>query len=100
MAVAEENIWRVEDYFTNNVKTSIRTAADDLNLTFSTIWVIMRKQLKWRAYRPIKVKRLTNQNKLDRLAFAQWLLSQPEEFEQKVCFSDEMWFMVHPMPNS
>ena len=43
VAVAEENIWRVEDYFTNNVKTSIRTAADDLNLTFSTVWLILRK---------------------------------------------------------
>ena len=47
MAMMEENIWRVEDYFTSNVLASIKTAADDLNLTLSTIWVIMRKQLKW-----------------------------------------------------
>ena len=99
-AVTEENIKIVEDYFTENEKKSIREASDDLGLTFSTIWTILRKSLKWKAYKPLKVNRLTENNKSDRVAFAHWLLSQPEGFEQKVIWSDEKWFVLHPSPNS
>ena len=90
----------MEEYFTNNERNSIRTASDDLNLSFHTIWFILRKCLHWRAYRPHKVNRLTERNKEDRLTFAHWLLAQPEGFEQKICFSDEKWFVLHPTPNS
>jgi hypothetical protein len=99
-AVTEENIQRVEEYFTENKKNSIREASDDLDLTYSTIWTILRKSLKWKAYKPLKVNRLTEKNRADRVAFAQWLLSQPEGFEQMVIWSDEKWFVLHPSPNS
>ena len=99
-AVTEENIQIVEDYFTQNEKKNIREASDDLDLCYSTIWTILRKSLKWKAYKPLKVNRLTESNKSDRVAFARWLLAQPEGFEQKVCWSDEKWFVLHPSPNS
>ena len=100
IAVTEENIHRVEEYFTENERKSIRDACHDLNLTFGTIWQILRRNLKWKAYRPLKVNRLTDRNKEDRLTFVRWLMEQPEEFEQKVIWSDEKWFVLHPAPNS
>jgi len=99
-AVTEENIGAVEAYFTDDPKSSIRNAADDLDLTYCTIWTILRKSLKWKAYRPTKVNRLTEANKAARVQFCQWFLGQPEGFEQLVCFSDEKWFVLHPSPNS
>lgn len=99
-ALTEENIQRVEDYFTNNEKNSIRTASEDLDLCYSTIWTILRKSLHWKAYRPLKVNRLTDKNREDRLAFVRWFKQQPEHFEQKVVWSDEKWFVLHPAPNS
>ena len=32
--------------------------------------------------------------------FCNWMLSQPDGFEQKVVFSDKKWFCLHPSPNS
>ena len=71
-ALTDENIRRVEEYFTNNEKNSIRTAAEDLDLCYSTIWTILRKSLHWKPYRPLKVNRLTDKNREDRLAFVRW----------------------------
>ena len=99
-AVTPENIKRVDDYFTADTKSSIRTASFDLGLPFGTIWSILRRELKWKAYRPTRVNRLTPKNKQDRLTFSHWLLAQPEGFEQKVIWSDEKWFCLHPSPNS
>ena len=39
-------------------------------------------------------------NKEDRLTLSHWLIAQPEGFEQKVIWSDEKWFCLHPLPNS
>ena len=98
--VTNENIRRVEEYFTANEKVSLRDAAADLDLSYTMIWKILRKCLKWKAYRPLKVNRLTEKNKEDRLEFVRWFHGQPEHFEQKVVWSDEKWFVMHPAPNS
>ena len=80
-AVTPENIKRIDEFFTANPKSSIRNASNDLDLPFGTIWNILRRELKWKAYRPTRVNRLTPKNKEDRLTFSHWLLAQPEGFE-------------------
>ena len=69
-------------------------------MPISTIWRILKKHLKWKPYRLVKVNRLTERNKEDRLHFCRWFLNQEEGFEQKVIWSDEKWFLRHPAPNS
>ena len=51
-AVTPENIAKVEEYFSDNPRNSMCLASFDLQLSFTTIWNILRKELKWRAYRP------------------------------------------------
>ena len=42
---------------------------------------------------------LTEQHKADRVLFCDWLLSQEEDFKQKVIWSDEKWFVLRQKPN-
>ena len=99
-AITPENIKRVDDYFSDNSKKYIKDACDDLGLTFGTVWRILRKHLGWKAYKPIRVNRLTEQNKQDRMTAARWFLAKGDDFLQRVLFSDEKWFVLHPAPNS
>ena len=48
----EKNICRVENFFSENEKASLRDAADELDMSMSTIWTILRQSLKWKAYKP------------------------------------------------
>ena len=42
---------------------------------------------------------MTEQHKADMVLFCNWLLSQKEDFEQKVIWSDEKWFVLRQKPN-
>ena len=42
---------------------------------------------------------LTKAHKAGRLAFCQWLISQPKGFVQNIFWSDEKWFMLNQHPN-
>ena len=42
---------------------------------------------------------LTKAHKEQRLTFCKWLLEQPPDFEQKVCWGDEKWFHLTQHPN-
>ena len=46
----------------------------------------------------LKVNHLTESNMSN--CVAHWLLSQPDSLEQKVCWSDEKWFVLQPLPSS
>ena len=47
----ENNVKRVKDYFEQNQK-SHKEWCTLLNMSYSTIWRILRKNLKFKAYRP------------------------------------------------
>ena len=97
--VTKENIARVEEYFEQNPKNHIRDAAFDLDIGVTSIWRILRLQLKWKPYRPIRVNKLTEQNMADRRDFSEWFLSQDEDFAQRVIWTDEKFFVMHQSPN-
>ena len=99
-AVTPENIARVEEFFTDNPKSHISDAVVELELSHTTIWRILRLRLKWKPYKPLRVNMLSEQNKTDRVEFCRWFLDQGEEFAQRVIWSDEKWFVLHPAPNT
>ena len=39
-------------------------------------------------------------NMEDRVEFCRWFISQPEDFAQKVLWSDKKWFVLHMAPNT
>ena len=73
------DVQAVIDYLTLNDKTHIRQAAQDLVYSIGKIWFILRKILKWRAYRPHIAIVLTVKQRKTRLQAAEWFLSHDEE---------------------
>ena len=73
--------------------------AAELNLSWSTVWRVVRKVLHWYPYKPHPTVPLTDAHKEGRVQFCEWLLSQPVEFCDKVVWSDEKWFVLRQAPN-
>ena len=48
--------------------------------------------MKMYPYRSHKVHKLSDAHKEQRMVFCQWLVKQPEDFVQRVVWSDEKWF--------
>ena len=98
--ITPQNIAAVEKYFTDNSKGHLRDASEELDISMTTIWRILRLELKWKPYKPLRVNMLTEKNKEDRVNFCKWYLDQEEDFGQRVIWSDEKWFVLQGAPNS
>ena len=94
------DIARFKQYFKNNDMKHLREASRDLGMSKTTLWRILRVDLKWKAYKPSIGHVLTETDKDRRLAACQWFINQPEEFfEKQVIFSDEKYFVLQQGPN-
>ena len=98
-AVTPENIARVEAFFEENPTKSIAMAVRELDISFGSIWFILRRHLKWRPYKYKRVNKLTPANEEARREFCRWILAKEVNFEQKIIFSDEKMFQLHPSPH-
>lgn len=99
-SVPQHDVKAVEDFFSRNEEGHIRDAAKELSLSFGKIWFILRKILKWKAYRPHTTTVLTPKQKQTRLNAAQWFLSHELHFFSKqVIWSDEKYFVLKQGPN-
>ena len=70
-----EDVQRVKSFFLRNKKAHIRQAVHELDLSFGTIWKILRKVLKWKAYRPHLVQVLSPANMESRVAACSFWLT-------------------------
>ena len=94
-SVPQCDVQAVKDYFTLNDKANIREAARELGYSIGKIWFILRKILKWRAYRPHTATVLTVNQRKTRLQAAEWFLSHDEAFfATQVLWSDEKYFVL------
>ena len=94
------DIARVKQYFENNSMKQLRKASRDLGMSKTTIWRILRVDLKWKSYKPSIGQVLTEADKARRLTACQWFLNQSEDFfEKQVIFSDEKYFVLQQGPN-
>ena len=73
------NVEAVKNCFEQNPKIHIREATRVLGLSYGTIWKILRKDLKWKAYRPHLTQCLSPANKESRLAACTFWLTFEEE---------------------
>ena len=60
-----------------------------LGISFGQIWTILRKKLKFRAYRPHLAQVLSPDNMMSRLAACNFWLTFTEEQLERILWSDE-----------
>ena len=96
-------VQRVKDFLTPFTRrgepVSLRSVANSLDLSVSTVWRVIRKKLGWYPYRPRCVVPLSDPQKVTRTEFCNWLLQKPPGFEDSVMWSDEKWFTLNQAPN-
>ena len=93
------NTERVKKYFEENCHASIMEASISLEISFSCVYRFLRKKLHSKPFRSHKVQTLTEMHMTQRLHFCQWWQQQPDQFSQKVLWSDEKWFVKKTAPN-
>lgn len=88
---SDELVQNVEQSVEQSPSLSIRSRAMQLNMTKSTLHNIMKKDLKFKPFRPMTVQYLTPEDKQNRVFQCQALLEAypDKETQNKVFFSDE-----------
>lgn len=101
-ARSEENIAMVMESLDNDRDESIRRRSQQLGLSYSTTWRILRKDLGLRAYKIQLVQELKPADLPMRHRFSVWALGKLEEdplFSTKILFSDEAHFWLNGYVN-
>ena len=71
-----------------------------MGISLGKVWFILRKVLKWKAYRPHLATILSHDQRQRRVQAAEWFLQHDAEFFQdQVVWSDEKYFMLKQGPN-
>ena len=70
---------RVTNFFHENDHTTVRIAAKELNLGYTTVWKILHKKLKWKAYKLRPFHPLSAANKQSRMNACRFWLTFEEE---------------------
>ena len=94
-----ENILRVKNAIEEDMTLSVRALSLQLDLKQTTVWEILRKDLKMFPYKAKTTTSLQPRHKLDRIEFARWLLEEPEDFPESIIFTDEKNFEEKTRPN-
>ena len=99
--VTQQDVEAVEQFFTMNKKAHVREAARELGMSKTKVWKILRKDLKWRAYKQHTSHILTKAQMKARLECSEWFLTHNKDFfAKKVLFGDEKYFVLKCSPNS
>ena len=70
-----------------------------IQISQPTVSRILKWTLKWKPFKFLGVQGLEEGHFTQRETFCRWLLQQPADFEQKVLWSDEKWWVLHPRIN-
>lgn len=95
----EEVCQEVENFYEENPNCSLRKAVQQISPTKSTLWRIVRHELRYRFYRYTSVQPLTDAHKAQRRQFCEWILEQPSEIVDKIVWTDEKFFCLHQKPH-
>ena len=95
----QHNIERVKQQFEENPTTSITAASRELNISRFSTYMIVKKYLKMHPFKHIRAQALSETHKAERMLFCQWYLDQPNDYGEKVIWSDEKLFVMKPSPS-
>lgn len=90
---------QVENVLTEDPSFSLRKAAPIVGVSQTTLWKILRWDMKAKFYRVTQVQKLTDDHMKQRRLFCKWLLDQEENFVQRVIWTDEKLFVLHQKPH-
>lgn len=96
---SEANIERVRDHFATNPRTSIKAASQNLNISKTSVQLMLKKKLKMHPYKMQPVQLLTPRARTNRVNCAHMLLEllnneQQEDVLNNIWFSDEAHFYL------
>lgn len=93
---SEETVDRVRQSFVRSPQKSVRKASRELALPKSTVWDVLNKRLKFKAYKLTLVQALTENDKQLRTVFSVNMLEfmENDDFGDRIVFSDEATFHV------
>ena len=95
----QQKIEDVESFLTENRGVTLHKAAPQISSSVTTVWSILRYDLNFNFNRLTSVQPLSDSHVQQRLQFCEWLLAQPEDFVQKIIWTDEKWFCLHQKPH-
>ena len=96
---SQENVEKINEMLQQTEQLSVRKIAPQLQLSPTTVWRILRYDSKAKFYRPSTVQPLTQDHMNQRKVFCNWLLDKPEDFVQKIIWTDEKIFVLNQRPN-
>ena len=87
---SQEDITAVKGFFMANKKAHLAEASRTVDMAKGKIWYILRRILKWKAYKPHVSHILSQANMKARLECADWFLTKNTDFfSKKVVWGDE-----------
>ena len=87
--VTPEKLEDIRNVMLTSPGSSMTTVMKEVGLSRQTTWKVMRKKLKFYLYETKTVVPLTEQHKRARIEFCNWICTKPQEFLDKVIWSDE-----------
>lgn len=101
--VIDENIESIVELINEyNGRISIRAIQSETGISYSSVRRML-KELRLHPYKPIRVQKLTDQDKERRLTFCNLMLTliqDDNEFHRKIIFTDETMVETERAPNS
>ena len=92
---SQDDIVRVRDFFREDDTLSLTIASRHLDMKVTTVWRILRKELKWKSYRERHVQQLTERHKAQRRIFCQKMEDMGKDFPGQIIFlmrSGSLWY--------
>ncbi|XP_071037890.1 uncharacterized protein [Parasteatoda tepidariorum] len=101
-STSDFDVERVRQTFLDNPRRSVRSAARELDMPISTLYKVIKKQLRLHAYKVQIVQGLEPDDRPRRMAFATDMVGRIEDdadFLKHIMFSDEASFHVSGIVN-
>lgn len=91
---SRENIAMVRENVAEDPHTSLSRRSQQLGLSETTTWRILRKDLALKPYKVQLTQDLRPTDHAQRRNFVNWIQEHPEDFSLKIMFSDEAHFEI------
>ena len=95
----EAVIQEVKSFFEETPSCSLRKASQQISPTKTTLWRIVRHDLRFRFYHYTSVQPLTDAHKAQRRQYCQWIMQQPSNIVDRIIWTDEKFFCLHQKPH-
>ena len=96
---SQEHINMVRDSVAEDQQTSIARRSQQLEITQTTLWRILHKDLALKPYKVQLVQELQPLDHSQRRDFVNWMDEQEPQFSRKIFFSDEAHFQLNGYVN-